>query len=85
MAAGLVLALVVGSHRTAELGGRQIAGSAVSSGAALSLDDLAHSVFTIDDAAVWLEADADESRWEAALLGERPCETDTGFSDPQCD
>jgi hypothetical protein len=84
MAAGLVLALVAGSRRAAEIGGRPVA-SAVTGSAVLSLDDLSRSVFTIDDATVWLEADADESRWEAALLGERPCESDAGFTDPQCD
>jgi hypothetical protein len=85
MAAGLVLAFVVESHRAVDIGGQHVATGAIESNAPLSLDDLSRSAFMIDDASVWLEADADETRWEAALLGERPCETESGVTDPQCD
>jgi len=50
-----------------------------------SLDEVAASAFALDDADEWLEADADDVRWEAALRGEGFCETADGFSDPQCD
>lgn len=85
MAAGLVLVLVAGSRRFVDIGGRPLATRAIESTVSLSLDDLSRSAFTIDDASVWLEADADETRWQAALLGERPCETESGVTDPQCD
>ncbi len=51
--------------------------------AELSLDDVAESAFPADDPE-WLGTDADDLRWEAALRGERACESDDGFSDSNC-
>lgn len=84
VAAGLVVAFVLGTHHGTEIGDGAGA-PAVAAAADPSLDDVARSVFTIDDASVWLEADADDTRWEAALLGDRPCETADGSTDPLCD
>ncbi len=83
IAASLVVALAVGARYAGEIaGGAARPASAVA--ADPSLDELARDVFTIDDAAVWLEADADDTRWEAALLGDRPCETAADAGDPLC-
>jgi len=82
VAAGLVVAFALGTHHATEIGS---GAGAPALAADPSLDDVARSVFTIDDASVWLEADADDTRWEAALLGDRPCETSDGSTDPLCD
>jgi len=83
VAAGLVVAFAFGTHHATVIGDG--AGAPAAAAADPSLDDVARSVFTIDDASVWLEADADDTRWEAALLGDRPCETSDGSTDPLCD
>lgn len=84
VAAGLVVAFVLGTHHPAQMPSDGAA-PAIASAAAPSLDDVARSAFAIDDdAGVWLEANADDTRWEAALLGDGPCETADGASDPLC-
>jgi hypothetical protein len=59
------------------------AGRAAAVVSELSLDDIAESAFTFDESE-WLRTDADDLRWEAALRGERVCESDDGFSDSDC-
>jgi len=61
-----------------------VAGSGARPPAGFSLDDVVASAFTLDDAGDWVDADADDLRWQAALGGQRPCETQDGFSDPYC-
>ncbi|HEY2387357.1 MAG TPA: hypothetical protein VGK30_10370 [Candidatus Binatia bacterium] len=83
VAAALVVAFLLGTHHPTRIAS-DAATPAVASSGNPSLDDVARSVFTIDDASVWLEADADDTRWEAALLGDGPCETAEGATDPLC-
>jgi len=75
LAAGLVLVLRVPTMRPT---------ATTNIAAELSLDDVADA-FTLEDSGAWLAAGADDVRWEAALGGERVCETEDGFWDPQCD
>jgi hypothetical protein len=84
VAATLVVAFMLGTHHPARVGSEAEA-PAVASAAAPSLEDVARSAFAIDDdTGVWLEANADDTRWEAALLGDGPCETADGANDPLC-
>jgi len=85
VAAGLVVAFVLGTHHPARMAS-DAAAPVIASAAVPSLDDVARTAFAIDDddAGVWLEANADDTRWEAALLGDGPCETADGATDPLC-
>jgi len=85
-AAALVASVVLAWRPWITLRNDGSAGGASAPTLVISLEDVSQSVFaSSDEAEAWLASDGDTWRWEAALRGERPCESQEGALDPWCD